>query len=421
MLSIRTQFSNHFKDSPVLVVKSPGRINLIGEHTDYNHGFVLPAAIDKYIEVAIGKRTDGAIHMVALDLGETIIVPINNLAPHATQWVNYIIGVVDQALNSLASGENKLANTKMLTSINEKDLAAGFNICIQGNIPLGAGLSSSAALECAVLFALNELYQLSLTKMQMALMAQAAEHTFAGVKCGIMDMFASLHGQKNKAILLDCDSLAFTYYPIELKDYSIVLFDTQIKHALASSEYNTRRLECEQGLKIIQEKYASVKTFRDISLEQVEECLASWDIPKNEMNEDTIQEKITKDKTSKVYQRCKYVVEEIARVQLAVQDLEKGDMQAFGKKMFATHDGLSKLYEVSCPELDFLVAEVSTNKNVLGARMMGGGFGGCTINIIKKTAVDEIVKALSAKYNQAMHKELAIYSTSIEEGTHLVP
>jgi len=410
MLAIRGQFLNHFNYEAALVVKSPGRINLIGEHIDYNHGFVLPAAIDKFIEVAIGKRSDGAIHMVALDLGETIIVPIHNLAPHATQWVNYIIGVVDQVLNRMQPAtnnfidtKNTLARTKMLKSINENDLAAGFNICIQGNIPLGAGLSSSAALECAVLFAMNELYNISLTKMQMALMAQTAEHKFAGLHCGLMDMFASLHGQKNKAILLDCDSLAFTYYPLVLKDYSIVLFDTQIKHALASSEYNTRRLECEQGLKLIQEKYPTVKTFRDISLEQVEECLTSNNVS-----------------GSKVYQRCKYVVQEIARVQLAVQDLEKGDLKAFGKKMFATHEGLSKLYEVSCPELDFLVETVSKNENVLGARMMGGGFGGCTINIIKTSAVEEITKALTASYAQVMHKELAVYITSIEQGTHLV-
>ncbi|MFA9205873.1 MAG: galactokinase [Burkholderiaceae bacterium] len=404
MLAIRSQFLNHFNYAAALVVKSPGRINLIGEHIDYNHGFVLPAAIDKYIEVAIGKRADGLIHMVALDLEETIILPTHNLKPHSTVWVNYIIGVVDQVVNRIQSAtnnfidtKNTLARTKILTSINENDLAAGFNICIQGNIPLGAGLSSSAALECAVLFALNELYTLSLTKMQMALMAQSAEHKFAGVKCGLMDMFTSLHGQKNKAILLDCDSLAFTYYPLELKDYSIVLFDTQIKHALASSEYNTRRLECEQGLKIIQEKYASEKTFRDISLEQVEACLVS-----------------------KLYQRCKYVVEEIARIQLAVQDLVKGDMQAFGKKMFETHKGLSSLYEVSCPELDFLVEAVTNNDNVLGARMMGGGFGGCTINIIKTTAVEAITKELSVKYAQLMHKELTVYSISIEEGTQLV-
>jgi galactokinase len=306
---------------------------------------------------------------------------------------------VDQVLNT----ENNNASIEINLVSKREDLAAGFDICIQGNIPLGAGLSSSAALECAVLFALNELYSLSLTKMQMALLAQSAEHKFAGVHCGLMDMFASLHGEKNKAILLDCDSLAFTYYPLALNDYSIVLFDTQIKHALASSEYNTRRLECERGLAIIQEKYPSVKTFRDISLEQVEACLASNDI-----------------NGSKVYQRCKYVVEEIQRVQLAVQDLSQGDMQAFGKKMFETHKGLSKLYEVSCPELDFLVEAVSNNENVLGARMMGGGFGGCTINIIKKSAIEEITKKLTASYAQKMHKELAVYITSIEDGTHLV-
>jgi len=399
MLSIRSHFLNHFNDAPAFIVKSPGRINLIGEHIDYNHGFVLPAAIDKFIEVAIGKRTDGTIHMVAVDLGQTILLPMHNLTPHATVWVNYIIGVVDQVLNTennVASIENNVAKIK-------DEFNGGFNICVQGNIPLGAGLSSSAALECAVLFALNELYSLSFTKMQMALMAQSAEHTFAGVHCGLMDMFASLHGEKNKAILLDCDSLAFTYYPLALNDYSIVLFDTQIKHALASSEYNTRRLECERGLKLIQEKYPTVKTFRDISIEQVETCLASNDI-----------------NGSKVYQRCKYVVEEMQRVQLAVQDLEKSDMKAFGKKMFETHKGLSNLYEVSCPELDFLVEAVANNENVLGARMMGGGFGGCTINIIKKSAVEEITKALTASYAQLMHKELAVYITSIEEGTHLV-
>jgi len=399
MLSIRSHFLNHFNDAPAFIVKSPGRINLIGEHIDYNHGFVLPAAIDKFIEVAIGKRTDGAIHMVAVDLGETILLPMHNLTPNASVWVNYIIGIVDQVLNTennVASIENNVAKIK-------DEFNGGFNICVQGNIPLGAGLSSSAALECAVLFALNELYSLSLTKMQMALMAQSAEHTFAGVHCGLMDMFASLHGEKNKAILLDCNSLAFTYYPLALNDYSIVLFDTQIKHALASSEYNTRRLECERGLKLIQEKYPTVKTFRDISIEQVETCLASNDI-----------------NGSKVYQRCKYVVEEMQRVQLAVQDLEKSDMKAFGKKMFETHKGLSNLYEVSCLELDFLVEAVSNNENVLGARMMGGGFGGCTINIIKKSAVEEITKALTASYAQLMHKELAVYITSIEEGTHLV-
>ena len=390
MLTIRSHFFKHFNYTPMLAVQSPGRINLIGEHIDYNHGFVLPAAIDKYIQVAVGKRSDGVIHMVALDLGETIVIPIENLKPHPTQWVNYIIGVVDEVLEKTNY---------------PGDLVQGFDICIQGNIPSGAGLSSSAAVECAVLFALNELYGLQLTKMEMALMAQKAEHHFAGVKCGLMDMFASLHGQKNKAILLDCASLAYTYYPLALNEYSIILFDTQIKHALASSEYNTRRLECEAGIKMIQEKYPSIKTFRDLSIEQVEECLA--------FNNNSIN--------AKIYQRCKYVVEEMERVQLAVKDLAAGDMEAFGKKMFSTHEGLSKLYEVSCPELDFLVEAVKQNENVIGARMMGGGFGGCTINIIKKSAVDAISKEIAANYLNKYNKPLAVYRTNIEAGTHLLP
>jgi galactokinase len=390
MLTIRSHFFKHFNYTPMLAVQSPGRINLIGEHIDYNHGFVLPAAIDKYIQVAVGKRSDGVIHMVALDLGETIVIPIENLKPHPTQWVNYIIGVVDEVLEKTNY---------------PGDLVQGFDICIQGNIPSGAGLSSSAAVECAVLFALNELYGLQLTKMEMALMAQKAEHQFAGVKCGLMDMFTSLHGQKNKAILLDCASLAYTYYPLALNVYSIILFDTQVKHALASSEYNTRRLECEAGIKMIQEKYPSIKTFRDLSIEQVEECLA--------FNNNSIN--------AKIYQRCKYVVEEMERVQLAVKDLAAGDMEAFGKKMFSTHEGLSKLYEVSCPELDFLVEAVKQNENVIGARMMGGGFGGCTINIIKKSAVDAISKEIAANYLNKYNKPLAVYRTNIEAGTHLLP
>ena len=389
MLSIRESFIQHCKTSASLVVQSPGRINLIGEHIDYNHGFVLPAAIDKYIEVAIAKRLDGMVQMVALDIGETIIVPIHSLTPHATQWVNYIIGVLDQVIKHRPSATN---------------IKEGFDICIQGNIPLGAGLSSSAALECAVLFALNELYQLSFSKMEMALMAQQAEHEFAGVKCGIMDMFASLYGQKNKAILLDCESLAYHYYPLDLNEYSIVLLDTQIKHTLASSEYNTRRLECEQGLALIQKKFPHLKTFRELSLQQLAEGL----------------EAATISKSATLYKRCTYVVEEINRVQAAVKDLEQNDIISFGQKMFETHKGLSSLYEVSCPELDFLVEAVSDNENVMGARMMGGGFGGCTINIIKKTAVEKIVKLLQNKYEAVMQKQLGVYITSIEQGTRLV-
>jgi galactokinase len=398
MQDIRVSFQQLFNTTASLVVQSPGRINLIGEHTDYNNGFVLPAAIDKCVQVAIAKRTDGTIHMYAIDLQESVIVPAVAMQPHATIWVNYIIGVVVQVqkYNTSRSGSNA-----------SHEIDKGFDICIQGDIPVGAGLSSSAAVECAVIFALNEMYQLGLTKMQMALMTQQSEHEFAGVKCGIMDMFASLHGKSNQVILLDCGSLQHSYYPLDLKDYQIILFDTQIKHALASSEYNTRRMECEQGVGVLQQKYPSIKTLRDASKQQVEQCLA----PKNNDAKNAISDK--------VYQRCKYVVDEIERVQLAVKDLLAGDIKAFGQKMYDTHEGLSKLYEVSCPELDILVNAVKDNPHVLGARMMGGGFGGCTINIIKKSKVQAIIHQVAEVYAQQTAHTLKVHQVKIAQGTHI--
>jgi galactokinase len=398
MQDIRVSFQQLFNIAASLVVQSPGRINLIGEHTDYNNGFVLPAAIDKCVQVAIAKRTDGAIHMHAIDLQESVIIPAVAIQPHATSWVNYIIGVVAQVQKYATGASNNSAAL---------DLDKGFDICIQGDIPIGAGLSSSAAVECAVIFALNELYQLGLTTMQMALMTQQSEHEFAGVKCGIMDMFASLHGKSNQVMLLDCANLHHTYYPLDLKEYQIVLFDTQIKHALASSEYNTRRLECEQGVGVLQQKYPSIKTLRDASKQQVEQCLA----PNNHLDKNAI--------SNKVYQRCKYVVDEIERVQLAVKDLLAGDIKAFGKKMFETHEGLSKLYEVSCPELDILVNAVKDNPYVLGARMMGGGFGGCTINIIKKSEVQATINTVAEVYAQQTAHTLKVHQVKIAQGTHI--
>ncbi len=409
MQDILMSFRQMFNSPPILVVQSPGRINLIGEHTDYNNGFVLPAAIDKCVQVAIAKREDGNIHMHAIDLQENEIVATANIQPHATSWVNYIIGVVAQVKKHIESAGNGTQINSNLSVVNQDaasiihDLNNGFNICLQGDVPLGAGLSSSAAVECAVIFALNEMYQLGLTTMQMALITQQSEHEFAGVKCGIMDMFASLHGKTNQVMMLDCASLQYSYYPLDLKDYQIVLFDTQIKHALASSEYNNRRIECEQGVVILQNKYPSIKSLRDVSKQQLSEFLKT-------------------DKSligTKVYNRCKYVVEEIDRVQLAVKDLLAGDIKAFGKKMFETHEGLSKLYEVSCPELDLLVNTVKDNPHVLGARMMGGGFGGCTINIIKKSEVEAIINTVAEVYTQQTSHILKVYQVKIEQGTHI--
>lgn len=404
MQSIHEKFIQLFDHAPSLMVQSPGRINLIGEHTDYNHGFVLPAAIDKSVQIALAHRTDGRIHMHAIDLHETVTVQAQSLQPHSKTWVNYIIGVVAQIQEYLIP---KLEYHVTLSNLNE-----GFDICIQGDIPIGAGLSSSAAVESAVIFALNEWYALGLTKMQMALMAQKAEHEFAGVKCGIMDMFASIHGEADQVMLLDCQDLSFKYYPLMLNNHSIVLFDTSIKHALASSEYNTRRLECEQGIQMVQQTYPAIQTFRDLSIEQVEECLAPHNLPAHKIDSLTT--------SNKIYQRCKYVVEEIERVQLAVKDLLLGDMYAFGQKMFATHKGLSELYEVSCPELDVLVNAVKKNEHVLGARMMGGGFGGCTINIIKKNEVENIITQVTEQYHSATNKKLHTYQVKIKQGTHLI-
>ena len=410
MQDIPVSFQQLFNTTASLVVQSPGRINLIGEHTDYNNGFVLPAAIDKSVQVAIAKRNDGAIHMHAIDLKEGVILPTLHIQRHATSWVNYIIGVVAQVQNYLESASELTSSFSSTTNKNHNpvsilhELNQGFDICVQGDIPIGAGLSSSAAVECAVIFALNELYQLGLTRMQMALMTQQSEHEFAGVKCGIMDMFASLHGKSNQVMLLDCANLQHTYYPLDLQEYQIVLFDTQIKHALASSEYNTRRLECEQGVAILQKKYPTIQTLRDATKQQVSECLAPHE--KNPIS-------------NKVYQRCKYVVEEIERVQLAVKDLLAGDIKAFGQKMFDTHEGLSTLYEVSCLELDILVNAVKDNPHVLGARMMGGGFGGCTINIIKKSEVQTIIDTVKDVYAQQTPHTLKIHQVKIEQGTHI--
>ena len=366
---------------PAFIVRSPGRINLIGEHTDYNLGFVLPASIDKAIYVAINKREDNEIHLVATDLTEKFNTALETMEYTDRQWPNYILGVVDQ----LRKGGYDLS---------------GFNAVIAGDVPLGAGLSSSAAVECATAFALNELFELGLTRKSMAQLSQKAENEFVGVQCGIMDQFASMFGKKNQVIRLDCRSLEYAYMPFDSNDIQIVLFDTGVKHSLASSEYNLRRQECEAGVRIIQKQYPTVLSLRDATSEMVNTCLLSaQDV---------------------VYRRCKYIVEEIQRLQDACGDLIQHDLISFGKKMFATHEGLSRLYEVSCPEADALVEMVTNNEAVMGARMMGGGFGGCTINIVKKEKTEELIHTVSEKYSAKFNSVLKTYIVTIDDGTSLV-
>lgn len=366
---------------PDLFVKSPGRINLIGEHTDYNLGFVLPAAIDKAIYIAIGKRADREIHLTAADLDKSFSISLDQLEKSDLEWPNYIMGIVDQL---------------------QKDgyELAGFNAVIAGDVPLGAGLSSSAAVECATVFALNELLGLGLSKLEMVKLAQRAENQFVGLQCGIMDMFASMFGKADAVIQLDCRSLEYHYSPFNQHGFQIVLLDTCVKHSLASSEYNVRRKECETGVAFLRNKYESVNSLRDVDSEMIKEL---------------------KDKVdSKVYDRCLYIVEEIKRLQEACIDLEHNNLMEFGKKMYATHDGLSTLYEVSCTELDFLVAYAKENQEVLGARMMGGGFGGCTINLVREGCAEDFIAGAEIAFQKKFNTNLKSYIVSIGDGTSVI-
>lgn len=364
------------------VFASPGRINIIGEHTDYNDGFVLPAAIDKAVYLAIAPRSDEDIHLFAHDFNDAFSTSLTHIQPLPnSHWANYLLGSVSQ-----------------LQKIGCK--LSGFNAALVSNLPVGAGLSSSAAVECATVFALNHLFMLGQNKMDMVKMAQLAEHEFVGVKCGIMDMFASMMGVKDHAIKLDCRSLEYEYFPLQLSDYSLVLFDTHVKHSLASSAYNKRRQECETAVKMVATHEEGITSLRDVTTVMLETYVQPT------------QPLIAK--------RAKYVVQEIARVEMACEKLLSGDLLGLGTLMKASHKGLQYDYEVSCPELDWLVNAVSNNANVLGSRMMGGGFGGCTINIIANHAIDELVSTLKPAYEKAHHLNMSHYVVATGNGTHIV-
>jgi galactokinase len=375
-------FQNIYHHQPTLLVRAPGRINLIGEHTDYNEGFVLPAAIDKAIYFAIAKRSDKRCCLYAIDLQDSEAFELDAIQKSDKGWANFLIGVTAEILKETDA------------------IDSGFDVVFGGDVPLGAGLSSSAAVESGMGFALNT-FDLGLTKMQLALIAQRAEHNFAGVNCGIMDMFASIHGRANAVIRLDCKDMSYHYFPFNLADYQLVLCNSGVKHSLANSAYNTRRQECEQGVTILSQFYANIKSLRDLSLLQVE--AHRHDLPAN------------------VYLRCRYVTGENERMLAACQDLEQGDLLAFGQKMYATHNGLSKDYEVSCAELDFLVEQTKNEKyGVIGSRLMGGGFGGCTINLVKKDAVSSFIDNISQVYEAQFGRALSCYVVKITDGVSVM-
>jgi galactokinase len=378
---LRKTFTALFHQAPI-IIRSPGRVNIIGEHTDYNEGFVLPAAIDKAAYIAISLRNDDEIHLMAMDLNEFFSIKLGDLKPVGdVSWPNYILGSAAQFVKGGV-------------------ILPGFNAVLTSDVPIGAGLSSSAAVECATVFALNELLQTKLDRLTMVQMAQKAEHEYAGVMCGIMDQFASMMGKKDHVIKLDCRSLEYKYVPFKLDGIKVLLLNTNVKHSLASSEYNTRRRECEMAVTWIKEHVGGVNSLRDVS----EEMLNQYVLHKDHL----------------IDQRSRFIVQEIERLKTGCEDLQRGDLKSLGKKMFATHEGLSKMYAVSCKELDWLVDHVKGNEAVIGARMMGGGFGGCTINLVKEDAIKELVATLKSAYEKEMDLPLTYYIASIENGTEVI-
>ena len=378
---VKEKFEQLFPGQPLLV-RAPGRINLIGEHTDYNDGFVMPAAIDKEILFAIAPATTPESKIFSLKYEDTYTLADVNQPQRvdAPMWANYLLGVL-----------GKLKE--------EGYTFKPFNLVFGGNVPLGAGLSSSAAMECGFAYAIDAMLGLNIDKQKLIRTAQWAEHNYVGVKCGIMDQFASMMGAEGKVIMLDCRSLEFEYFPLDLKDFAIVLCNTNVKHSLVDSEYNTRRQECEAGVQVFQRHDPKVKSLRDVSPALVEQF-----------------KPVLK---GKIYDRCLYITQEIERVQQASLDLQRGHIFSFGKKMYETHDGLSRLYQVSCPELDFLVNHART-QGVIGARMMGGGFGGCTINIVANDQVDPFIRSATEAYEHQFSLRMDAYVVRIKGGVSTV-
>lgn len=373
----KAAFEQKFGTTPTLFF-SPGRINLIGEHVDYNNGFVMPAAIDKGVVFAIAPNNTSLIRVHSIDMKEDLEVELDQVA-RKDGWANYILGVVDQ--------------------FQKRGLPIkGFDVAFGGNLPAGAGLSSSAAVECGLASGLNTIFNAGLSRVEIALLSQKAEHTFPGVNCGIMDQFANMMGEKDHVLLLDCDTMDYKALPLQLGGYVIMLVNSKVHHSLASGEYNVRRKQCETGLAILQELYPGVRNFRDITPEQVQQA----------------ESKLDKD----VYHRCLFVTQEIARTQTAAVLLQSNQLAEFGQLMFATHEGLSKLYDVSCPELDFLVEQAKNYKEIIGSRLMGGGFGGCTINIIETSKADEIAEKITAAYKKQFDITAEVYIMQTGNGTY---
>ena len=363
-----------------MLAMAPGRVNLIGEHTDYNQGFVLPAAINRNICVAIAPNETGDIHMYAEQFGQDFRFGLGDWQA-VSGWPTYLLGMLYQ----LIPGHR---------------LDKGLDILISGNVPAGAGMSSSAALSSAFGMALNMHFGLGRSRLDLALAAQQTEHDFAGVQCGIMDMFASLHGRAGQLLKLDCRSLEYQYIPFDFPDLRIVLVNTRVSHSLTDSAYNERRAQCEAGVSYLQRYDKSIRSLRDVPLSLLKEHEAELD--------------------PVVFRRCRFIVEENIRLLDGCDALEKGDVKRSGEKMFEAHTGLSRDFEISCPESDFIVETARHFPQVKGARQMGGGFGGCIIHLVDRDGVDDYIRDIKEKYSGVYGKDPDCWVMEIEEGAHVV-
>ena len=380
---VRSRFVKHFDGQTGNVYASPGRINLIGEHTDYNGGFVFPGAIDKGIMCEIRPNGTNKVMAYSIDLKDRVEFDIDDEKGPKASWARYLYGIVQEM-------KKRGVDVK------------GFNTAFAGDVPLGAGLSSSAALESCYAYALNDLFgENKVSKWDMVLAGQATEHNYCGVNCGIMDQFASVFGMKGKLMRLDCRSREFEYFPFDPKGYRLVLVDSVVKHELASSAYNDRRKSCENVVVALQKKYPekTIETLRD----------ADWDMlnaVKDEVSEEDMK-------------RATFVLGEKDRVLAVCDALNAGDYETVGKKMYETHHGLSKEYEVSCEELDYL-NDIAREDGVTGSRIMGGGFGGCTINLVKEDLYDHFIADVKKKYAERYGKEPKIYDVVIKDGSRKI-
>ncbi|MBE6181760.1 MAG: galactokinase [Rikenellaceae bacterium] len=367
---VKAKFAELF-GSDFSIYTSAGRINLIGEHTDYNGGFVFPGAVDKGIVAVIKLNGTDKVRAYAFDLGESAEFGLNEEDKPAESWAHYIFGVCRE----IQKRGGKIG---------------GFDTVFSGDVPLGAGMSSSAALESTFAFALNELYNCGIDKFELAKIGQSTEHNYCGVKCGIMDQFASVFGKQGCLMRLDCRSLEYEYFPFDPQGYKLVLVDSRVKHALVGSPYNDRRASCERVAKVLGQEF-----LRGATMEQL----------------DAVKDQISEED----YKRARYVIGEEQRVMDVCAALEKGDYETVGARMYETHWGMSKDYEVSCEELDFL-AEVAKACGVTGSRIMGGGFGGCTINLVKDELYDSFIATAKAKFNEKYGHEPMIYDVIISDG-----